>query len=191
MSRVLDILKQRGLLLRTSQDSYGSNVDDVEPRKRNKRQHIIGELVTTERDYVQHLETLQQYKNQIEQNGAIAGDAVHDIFLNLNALLDFQRRFLIRVEQQNSLDETSQNWGRLFYQYQEGFRVYEPFIANGTKCNDTIVREWEKLQAVPIPPALRGIAETQSILSSFLLKPFVRLTKYPMLLSVRVHLLFS
>ena len=172
------------MLLRTSEDSCGSGRDSEEPQKRSYRQNVIRELVTSERDYVQHLETLQQFKNEIEQTGVIAGDAVHDVFLNLNALLDFQRRFLIRIEQQNSLDEASQNWGRLFYQYQDGFRVYEPFIGNQTKCNQTVSKEWDKLQAATFSPAVQGMVMTQAVLNSFLMKPFQRLTKYPLLLEV-------
>lgn len=138
----------------------------------------------TERDYVQHLETLQQFKNEIEESGAIAGDAVHDIFLNLNALLDFQRRFLIRIEQQNSLPESQQNWGQLFIHYKDSFRVYEPFIANHARCYDTILNQWEKLKAASLSPNLNGLLDSLHVLDAFLLKPFQRLSKYPLLLDV-------
>lgn len=182
VNRVLDILSDRGLLLHT-EDGYGESKNE-EPQKRTHRQNVIEELVTSERDYVQHLETLQQFKSQLEQAGAIPGDAVHDIFLNLNALLDFQRRFLIRIEQQNSLDEASQDWGQLFVQYQESFKVYEPFIANQSRCYDTVIREWDKLNTAVLSPNVQGILNSQAVLSGFLMKPFQRLTKYPLLLSV-------
>ena len=141
----------------------------------------------SERDYVQHLETLQHFKKELDESGAVAGDALHDIFLNLNALLDFQRRFLIRIEQQNSLPESQQNWGQLFVQYKESFRVYEPFIANQVRCNSTVTREWDKIRTAPISADLRGIVDVQNsnVLLSFLLKPFQRLSKYPLLLEVR------
>ena len=140
------------------------------------------EFVKTERDYVQHLETLQQFKNEVEESGAIAGDAAHDIFLNLNALLDFQRRFLIRIEQQNSLAESQQDWGKLLHFYKESFRVYEPFIANQNRCRTTVEGQWDKLQQAPLPPELKDLVDTPATLLGFLLKPFQRLTKYPMLL---------
>ena len=133
---------------------------------------------------MQHLEILQQFKNEVEESGAIAGDAVHDIFLNLNALLDFQRRFLIRIEQQNSLPESQQNWGQLFIQYKESFRVYEPFIANQIRCNNAVTKEWDKLKAAHLSDDLRGMVEIQSVLTGFLMKPFQRLSRYPMLLDV-------
>ena len=182
VKRVLDTLEQRGLLLDTQ--DQGGNGDAGEPQIRNHQQNIIEELVSTERDYVQHLETLQQFKNQLEQSGAIPGDVVHEIFLNLNALLDFQRRFLIRIEQQNSLDPAIQNWGHLFAQYQDSFRVYEPFIANQIQCNNAVMREWDKIKSAPLSPALSGMVSSHTVLTGFLLKPFQRLAKYPLLLDV-------
>ncbi|KAA6410952.1 MAG: Rho guanyl nucleotide exchange [Lasallia pustulata] len=183
VNRVLYLLSQRGMLLRT-EPGPGNGRDNEEPRTRTHRQHVVEELVKTERTYVQHLETLQHFKNQIEQTGAIPGDAVHDIFLNLNALLDFQRRFLIRIEQQNTLPESQQNWGRLFIQYKDSFRVYEPFIANQSRCNTTVEKEWDKLKAaeVSLSPEVRDMVASSNVLNAFLLKPFQRLTKYPILL---------
>lgn len=159
--------------------------DGTTSGKYTKRQHIVGELVTTERDYVQHLESLQQFKKQVEELGAIPGDAIHDIFLNLNALLDFQRRFLIRIEKQNSLSEAQQNWGRLFTSWNESFRgVYEPFIANQKRCNETVIREWEKLRSAGHTDLYKQMVENERVLLGFLLKPFQRLAKYPLLLDV-------
>lgn len=184
VNRVLDLLSQRGQLYQ--QESKTSSSDDVaKSGKLTKRQHIVGELVTTERDYVQHLESLQQFKKQVEEIGAIPGDAVHDIFLNLNALLDFQRRFLIRIEKQNSLPEAQQNWGRLFVHWNEPFRgVYEPFIANQQRCNETVIKEWEKLRSSAQSELYKQMVENERVLLGFLLKPFQRLSKYPLLLDV-------
>lgn len=181
VNRVLDILVQRGI------------VEDVRPTaadfeqaaqgmKRTQRQHIISELVQSERTYVQHLELLQAFKHLVEEKGVIPGDAVHDIFLNLNALLDFQRRFLIRVEQTNALPEEEQNWGKLFLLYCEAFKVYEPYIANQRKCEKTVIAEFPKLREAGGSTEMRQMVESPTALHSFLMKPFQRLTKYPLLL---------
>lgn len=185
VNRVLDILSQRGQLY--EQESKSNDPEDgLKSEKYTQRQHIVGELVTTERDYVQHLESLQQFKKQVEEIGAIPGDAIHDIFLNLNALLDFQRRFLIRIEKQNSLPEAQQNWGRIFTLWNEPFRgVYEPFIANQQRCNETVIREWDKLRSSAQSELYQQMVENERVLLSFLLKPFQRLSKYPLLLDVR------
>jgi cell division control protein 24 len=187
VNQVLDIL---GIY---SQESDTSQIGDAPAGtiKKTKRQHIIAELVTTERTYVQHLELLQSFKNLVEERGAIGGDAIHDIFHNLNALLDFQRRFLIRVEQTNLLPEDEQNWGGLFVLYKEAFKVYEPYIANQKKCEEVAMREFNKLKDIGGPAELQQFVENPTVLSAFLLKPFQRLSKYPLLLKVRVPLTLS
>ena len=187
MNRVLDILEQKGLLIQDQrQRNAGANAGPAEDEKSLYPHMVIQELVTTERDYVQHIEMLQQFQNECQASGAIAGDAIHDMFLNLNAVMDFQRRFLIRIEQQNSLPWVDQNWGRLFAHYRESFRVYEPYIANQNRCTDTVSREWSKLKNAVFSPELQGMVETPAVLHSFLVKPLQRLSKYPMLLRVRV-----
>lgn len=182
VNRVLDILQKEGLLRRRRPST--TDTDSSQPHTSTTRQKIIEEIVQTERNYVNHLEDLQRFKKEIEESGAIAGDAVHDIFLNLNNLLDFQRRFLIRIEQQNSLPEMQQNWGKLFFHYKESFRVYEPFISNQNRCNDAVSKEWDKIRVASISSGLHDMTESQSTLMGFLLKPFQRLSRYPMLLEV-------
>jgi cell division control protein 24 len=60
VNRVLDILVQRGLI-----EDVQPTANDFESAKsslkRTQRQHIVSELVTTERTYVQHLELLQSF----------------------------------------------------------------------------------------------------------------------------------
>ena len=188
MNKVLDILKDRQLL--HYKGPARSMPAEATHQTRSRRQHIIEEIVKTERDYVQHLEMLQQFQNGVHTSGAIPGDAIHDIFLNLNALLDFQRRFLIRIEQQNSLSESEQNWGKLFSHYKESFRVYEPFIANQNRCSAAVVARWNELQKTPISGELEGMVETPAVLLGFLIKPFQRLSRYPLLLTVSPPFLF-
>ena len=181
INRVLDVLAQNGLLLDHQEQGAGLLKSSSD---RSRQENVVHELVTTERDYVQHLETLQQFSTQIQQAGVLPGDTLHNIFMNLNALLDFQRRFLIRIEQQNSLDRSMQNWGQLFIQYQSGFNVYEPFIANQMQCNEIVMKEWDRIKTTPVSPGFEQMISSHTVLTGFLLKPFQRLAKYPLLLDV-------
>ncbi|KAL8689420.1 MAG: hypothetical protein Q9218_004908 [Villophora microphyllina] len=184
VNKVLDQLDHQGLLL-PSEPCYDEFDERPVPgSKPTHVQHVVQEIVDSERTYVQHLEVLQQAKNELNAGGVVPGDSIHDIFLNLNALLDFQRRFLIRIEQQNSLPESQQNWGQLFIQYKDSFRVYEPFIANQTKCNATVTREWDKINSTPHSSNLNSLFENQAIFHGFCVKPFQRLSKYPLLLGL-------
>ncbi|KAF2024830.1 hypothetical protein EK21DRAFT_77845 [Setomelanomma holmii] len=183
VSRVLDSLVALGKISATEASADGSGSGG----KRTQREHIIDELVKTERTYVQHLELLQEFKKLVEEKGVISGDQVHDIFLNLNALLDFQRRFLIRVEQTNAQSPSEQNWGNLFVLYKDAFKVYEPYIANQKRCEQIAMREFDKLKETGGSPEMRQMVESPTLLTSFLLKPFQRLTKYPLLLSQQLR----
>jgi cell division control protein 24 len=151
-----------------------------------RRQHILKELVETERQYVHHLLNLQALKKELEEIGALTGDSIHNIFLNLNNLLDFAQRFLIRIEQHNELPEEAQNWGDLFIHYKEPFRQYEPFIANQRRCEATCQKEWDKMVAASRSALMGQMLANPTILNGFLLKPMVRLTKYPLLLKVSI-----
>ncbi|KAF2704439.1 hypothetical protein K504DRAFT_449452 [Pleomassaria siparia CBS 279.74] len=180
VNRVLDILVQMGIITTEVELPHDGSI--ISTIKKTQREHIINELVTTERTYVQHLELLQSFKKLVEEKGIITGDIVHDIFLNLNALLDFQRRFLIRVEQTNVQPATEQNWGNLFVLYKDAFKVYEPYIANQKKCEELVMQNFDKLKESGGTAEMQQMVESAPLLSSFLLKPFQRLTKYPLLL---------
>ena len=147
--------------------------------KMSYRDHVVRELVDTERKYVQDLENLHELKKVIEEKSVITGDVIHDIFLNINAILDFQRRFLIRIETTNSQSEDRQEWGSPFVHYEDSFVIYQPFIANQRKAADIAKREFDKLSMADHP-----VVADFNTLDGFLLKPMQRLVKYPMLLKV-------
>ncbi|KAK2785283.1 hypothetical protein FQN51_003829 [Onygenales sp. PD_10] len=181
VSRVLDILEMRGQLYKPSATS--NNQFQGEKVKLTRREHILKEMLETERDYVHHLQNLQALKKELEETGALNGDSSHQIFLNLNNLLDFTQRFLIRMEQHNALPEDTQDWGDLFIQHQEGFRQYEPFIANQLRCDAVCQKEWDKIKSAPRSVDLQQMVAQPSTLNGFFVKPFQRLTKYPLMLT--------
>ncbi|KAI9700073.1 MAG: hypothetical protein M1836_002607 [Candelina mexicana] len=176
VNTVLDALAEKGILAPAEPDSYVSQ-PGRERQGRTKRDYIVEEILNAERKYVQDLENLQQFKKQVEERGVVAGDSIHDIFLNLNALLDFQRRFLIRVEAICSLPVEQQKWGQLFLTYNESFRVYEPYAANKKRSEETALKEFDKLQLIANP-----VVRDWTTFSGFLFKPIQRLLKYPMFL---------
>ncbi|KAI9892514.1 MAG: hypothetical protein M1814_001471 [Vezdaea aestivalis] len=179
VNRVLDILQAGNFLYDHQEDKSAENTGPETTMTR--RDHIIKELLTTEQKYVQDLEALQQFKRQVQEKGIISGDTIHAIFLNLDALLDFQRRFLIRIEWMNTQKGEQQNWGQLFVQNKDAFMVYEPYIANQKLCEETAMREYDRLATVG-----SGVTADRTTLSAFLLKPFQRLTKYPLILKVPI-----
>lgn len=179
VNRVLDIAESRGGLAEDeTQMEEVKEVEDSAPTvKKSKRHHIINELVTTERKYVQHLEQLHEFKTSIEGKGSLSGDLLHRIFLNIDVILDFQRRFLVKVEKVNALPEQQQRWGPLFIKSEYGFSVYNDYIVNLAGAQTIAQRESEKLSGVS------SNEFDQKTLNAFLTKPFQRLGKYPLLLA--------
>lgn len=172
---VLDAAEKRGLLMTSEK---GDAAPAAMPGgKMSYRDHVVRELVDTERKYVQDLENLHELKKSIEQKGVIPGDVVHDIFLNINAILDFQRRFLIKIETTNSQPESMQQWGKPFTDYEEAFGIYQPFIANQRKAAAIAMRQFDKISLAEHP-----VVVDFNTLDGFLLKPMQRLVKYPLLL---------
>jgi cell division control protein 24 len=144
-----------------------------------QRDYIIRELVDTERKYVQDLENLHDLKKALLDKAIIPGDVAYKIFLNLHNILDFQRRFLIRVETTNSMPQSTQQWGAPFVINEEEFDIYTPFIANQRKAAQTANQVFDKILAAEHP-----VACDFNTLDGFLLKPMQRLVKYPLLLKV-------
>lgn len=186
VNRVLDQLETSGKLQSSPENNAvmtnGVYRSDGQVVQLTKRQHILKELVDTERQYVHHLNNLQELKKDLEQAGALTGDSIHAIFLNLTNLVDFAQRFGIRVEQHSELADEQQNWGALFIKYKEAFSQYIPFIANTIRCEETCQREWDKMRQAISTPLMEQMLANPQTLNVFLIKPFQRLTKYPLFL---------
>ncbi|KAI0066248.1 hypothetical protein BV25DRAFT_1975938 [Artomyces pyxidatus] len=140
------------------------------------RNNIVRELVETERKYVQDLEVMQKYSNSLSQSSTIDQDTIHLLFPNLNKLLNFQRKFLIRLEGTAEMAWTDQRWGLLFTDNEEEFAVYEPYCANYTNASELMIMEEQNLMK------FSHLINAKSELPAFLIKPVQRICKYPLLL---------
>ncbi|KAJ7287566.1 hypothetical protein C8J57DRAFT_1284297 [Mycena rebaudengoi] len=143
--------------------------------KEAARNFITREMVETERKYVQDLEIIQKYSTALSQNNIIDQDTIHLLFPNLNKLLNFQRKFLIRLEGTAESAWPDQRWGQHFIQAEEEFIVYEPYCANYTNAVDLMLANEQNLAA------LNHLISVQA-LPAFLIKPIQRICKYPLLL---------
>ena len=57
---------------------------------------------------------IKKYAQAVAQGNAVTQDTLHLLFPNLNQLLNFQRKFLIRVEGTAEMPWHDQRWGSLF-----------------------------------------------------------------------------
>ncbi|KZP17964.1 hypothetical protein FIBSPDRAFT_829889 [Athelia psychrophila] len=140
------------------------------------RNNIIREMVETERKYVQDLEIMQKYSTAAAQSNTISQDTIHLLFPGLNKLLNFQRKFLIRLESTAEVPWKDQRWGLHFIENEEEFAVYQPYCANYTNAVDIMMAEEQSLSA------LNNLINIKSELPAFLIKPVQRICKYPLLL---------
>ncbi|KPV72028.1 uncharacterized protein RHOBADRAFT_39770 [Rhodotorula graminis WP1] len=144
----------------------------------DERSLVVREILDSERKYMQDLEVLQQdYQRQLQLHDVLTQDQIHSLFINLNKLADFQRRFLIGVEGNASLAPEQQRFGNLFLQMEENFACYEPYCANLTNAQDLAIAENAALSR------LSHVLDPVSELAPLLIKPVQRICKYPLLIS--------
>ncbi|OSX66219.1 hypothetical protein POSPLADRAFT_1132368 [Postia placenta MAD-698-R-SB12] len=139
------------------------------------RYNIVRELVETERKYVQDLEVMQKYSIAASQMNVMDQETLQRLFPGLNKLLNFQRKFLIKLESIAELSPNDQSWGVPFMENEEEFAVYEPYCALYTSASDIMLQEMQNLTAL-------DNVLSKSELPAFLIKPVQRICKYPLLL---------
>lgn len=118
--RILDELQKKNLLLKRAE---GEGDQDTTAKPMDNRGRVVQEMVDTERKYVQDLEALQDYMKTLQASEVAPPDLIHNMFLNLNSLVDFQRRFLIRVETVYAQPPEQQRWGQVMVSHVSNARL--------------------------------------------------------------------
>ncbi|GAA5990443.1 hypothetical protein JCM10908_007375 [Rhodotorula pacifica] len=174
VTKLLDLLESQGALLPPSEDPH---TVAPQPGPSDERSLVVREILDSERKYMQDLEVLQDYQRQLQTSDVLTQDQIHSLFINLNKLADFQRRFLIGVESNASLPAEQQRFGNLFLQMEDNFACYEPYCANLTNAQDLAIAENAALSK------LSHVLDPVSELAPLLIKPVQRICKYPLLIS--------
>ncbi len=179
INRLLDVFEERGLLIETNRKTDNDDLDHPS----DDRAKVIRELLTTERKYVQDLEVMQNYARALAQYDILPPDTLHNLFGNLNKLVDVQRRFLICVEENVRRPPDEQHFGHVFMTMEDDFTVYEPFCANYNLALDLINQEAHNLVRLKGMPSAQGCyLDPAYELPTFMIKPVQRICKYPLLL---------
>lgn len=147
------------------------------------RSKVLKELIETERKYVQDLELLLKYKDELSNAELMSNDQIHVLFPNLNEIVDFQRRFLIGLECNNKVPNKYQRIGSIFIHAASGpFKAYEPWTIGQLAAIDLINKEASNLKksSTLLDPGFE--------LQSYIIKPIQRLCKYPLLLKEIIKL---
>ncbi|CCE85880.1 Piso0_005516 [Millerozyma farinosa CBS 7064] len=141
------------------------------------RSKVLKEVIETERKYVQDLELLLQYKDDLQQAELISSEQIHILFPNLNEIIDFQRRFLNGLESNVNVPLKYQRIGSIFIHAASGpFKAYEPWTVGQLSAIDLINKEHANLKKSS------SLLDPCFELQSYIIKPIQRLCKYPLLL---------
>ncbi|KAK9469515.1 hypothetical protein V1512DRAFT_218645 [Lipomyces arxii] len=174
------VLDAYDALVRSDDDRSSTNLYQealgLDSAPSDLRSKVVQELLQTERRYVQDLELLQDYMQQLQTHEVLSTNSIHVLFPNLNALVDFQRKFLVGVETNARVSAGSQRFGALFSRMEHGFSVYETYASQQKQAADLAVQEGPKLAR------FGHLIEPTYELPSILIKPIQRICRYPLLL---------
>lgn len=146
----------------------------------SKSRRIRDELVHTEKKYVHDLVNLLDLVKALQDTGVITGDARNAIFANITVIAEFHTRFLVRMEEIQSMTKEGQRWGSLFVGHKDTFvAAYQPFFAKQGERSRLALELFNRIHSVQHP-----VAHDYNTLDGSLIKPMQRLSKYPMFLGV-------
>uniref|UniRef100_A0AAR2JIM4 Phosphatidylinositol-3,4,5-trisphosphate-dependent Rac exchange factor 2 n=1 Tax=Pygocentrus nattereri TaxID=42514 RepID=A0AAR2JIM4_PYGNA len=153
---------------------------------------VLGELLKTERDYVNTLEFLSVFLHRLNQYATtkidknITEETVKVLFSNLEEILSVHRDFLAMVEELLQPDPHPHNEvGRCFLHFRDRFQIYDEYCGNHEKAQRLLL-ELNKIRSVRTCllncMLLGGRKNTEVPLEGYLVAPIQRICKYPLLL---------
>ncbi|TIA93649.1 hypothetical protein E3P99_00091 [Wallemia hederae] len=173
---VVNELDKRGKLIEVTP----TETDDapILESTNQSRVKITQELIESERKFIMDMELLQSFSNEIRHSNIFSHDTHHSIFTNLNALVDFQRRVQISLEEAFEVDQSGGVglWGKAFTDHEQDWLVYAPFVINYNHANKIVLEQAEAIQNGT--PSGLSHYEVQALL----IKPTQRVCKYHMFL---------
>lgn len=182
--RRIEELQANDVLYALSSPEERSSTAQGSSQDRDLRLRVLMELLETEQKYVADLDKLQNYAEELRLDQIISTAAHRAIFCNLDALVDFHRRFLMQMEGQltkTALNDLKASYkagvAQLFISNEAGFaKVYEEFCPGYPKAIETVAAELQNLKKK------ERIMDPNVVLNAYLIKPTQRLCKYPLLL---------
>uniref|UniRef100_T1IW01 Spermatogenesis-associated protein 13 n=1 Tax=Strigamia maritima TaxID=126957 RepID=T1IW01_STRMM len=151
------------------------------------RTNVIKEIVSTERDFVQHMkDVIEGYLKQVRKRpDMFPEERINAIFGNMEQIYNFQSGFLRKLEECIDWESPHQSCvGACFVNHRDGFQVYSEYCNNHPQA----LNELQQLFAIPkyshFFEACRLLQEMIDIsLDGFLLTPVQKICKYPLQLA--------
>jgi len=151
------------------------------------RFHLVNELLSTETEYVRDLGAVvgffikplgNEFKDIINQYD------FNSLFKNLESILEFNRRFLSDLQDEYKKPAEEQNFGGVFLSHMDGFKKYLVYCANQSSAGETLTKlERENVEFNQYKDTCATLLPSKKQqLDSFIIKPFQRICRYPLLL---------
>lgn len=164
--------------------------DDFQEQSKDlqSRFYIVSEILSTEIEYVRDLGVLvglymkplqNEYSNLLQKYDC------NSIFKNVEAILDLHLILLNLIETEYKKPQDQQDFGGCFLGLMEDFRRYLIFCANQVSSIETVDRILKQNQEfAQFCDYVKYRKESRLLtIDSFLIKPFQRICRYPLLLS--------
>ncbi|OCL13200.1 hypothetical protein AOQ84DRAFT_333018 [Glonium stellatum] len=179
IQRIIDLLHHdQNLDYESSLPIYIRDRRNQAPTLPQGYQWFVDWFVTVERTHVSELALLHSFKEHVVRNAVLSGDEVHVIFLNLDSVLDMNRRFLVAVEQLYSRSHQDVDWANLFLTWVHYFAVLEPYASNQVDGLISAMQHYRKLQGGVSSSRMLRLVRHPDQLSSFLSEPVEHLRRH-------------
>mmetsp|Transcript_13928 Transcript_13928/g.54968 ORF Transcript_13928/g.54968 Transcript_13928/m.54968 type:complete len:1140 (+) Transcript_13928:94-3513(+) len=154
------------------------------------RCNIINEIMSTETEYLRDLGVIvglymRPMQYDFEEQLNVSQYDMNAMFKNVESLLSITNRFLKELEAQETKEDLSQQLiGEAFLSISSDLRAYVIYSANQVAANETVSRLLkENAEFSKFLDAVKAKEECKKqALDSFLIKPFQRVCRYPLLL---------
>ncbi|XP_057680517.1 rho guanine nucleotide exchange factor 4 isoform X1 [Corythoichthys intestinalis] len=157
------------------------------PSKEQMRANVINEIISTERDYIQHLKDIcEGYIKQCRKRTDMFNEEqLHTIFGNVEEIYKFQRKFLKNLEKKYNKEQPHlSEIGCCFLEHQIHFQIYSEYCNNHPNACIQLSLLMKISKFVFFFEACRLLQKMIDIsLDGFLLTPVQKICKYPLQLA--------
>lgn len=162
----------------------GETADEKAIRKRSL---VFNEILTTETDYVRDLAvTIGLYLKPlaVEYEEIVGAYEKKTLFKNVEELWEVNNRLLVMLNAEWEKPAKEQKVGDVFISMLEDLKKYKPYCANQVTTEETIERllRENKEFGLFVDEVQKMDESNRQSVQSYLLKPFQRITRYPLLL---------
>ncbi|KAG8417533.1 Guanine nucleotide exchange factor for Cdc42p [Metarhizium acridum] len=165
-----------------------SRQQQIEPAQSAVRYaSLIPEILWTEGRYVQGLERFSALQHLVLDQAILPGDAVSEIFGNVDALLDFHKQLLAQMRAISALPYEDQDWSTAFSTLDKASDIYVTYIANHKAQINAAIREHERILTTAGPPEVLQLVSDRYMIYHTFQWPYSRFARYSRILKELLH----